>query len=245
MKKLTLNECQNFARNKAGKCLSNKYTNCVTKMLWKCENPEHLPWKASYNNIKSGSWCPECSSIKLSLAECQKFAESKGGKCLSTEYINNRTKMLWKCENPEHYVWEATFDGIKNGGWWCPECSVGKTQNELATIIKNILCTNVVQNFRGFDWLKDKNKQEIDIWVPDIKLAIEYDGKQHFSPVCFGGIPLDEAEKNFKLQKQRDRLKNKQIKKHLEEIRYFVRFNYKEKITKELVIKKLKKSGVI
>jgi len=35
------------------------------------------------------------------------LAKSKGGECLSTEYINAHRKLLWKCKN-------------KNG--WCPQC---------------------------------------------------------------------------------------------------------------------------
>jgi hypothetical protein len=36
---------------------------------------------------------------KLTLDICQNFVKSRNGSCLSTEYENNHTKMLWQCES--------------------------------------------------------------------------------------------------------------------------------------------------
>ncbi len=53
----------------------------------------------------------------------QKIAESRGGKCFSKKYINNRTKLKWKCK--EGHIWEATPSNIKRGQW-CRVCSMKK-----------------------------------------------------------------------------------------------------------------------
>jgi len=50
----------------------------------------------------------------------QGLAAKKGGKCLSTEYINNKTKYLWECSEGDK--WEAKANDIQQGGW-CPICS--------------------------------------------------------------------------------------------------------------------------
>src|ERR1035437_1524224 len=42
-----------------------------------------------------------------------------GGECLSREYINCATPMLWRC-NIGH-TWEITSTAIKQGSW-CPMC---------------------------------------------------------------------------------------------------------------------------
>jgi hypothetical protein len=48
-------------------------------------------------------------------------------------------------------------------------------------------------------WL---SPQRFDVWVPSLKFAVEYNGKQHYEPVdFFGGI------EGFKSQKKRDRRK--------------------------------------
>ena len=40
-------------------------------------------------------------------------------------------------------------------------------------------------------------------------------------------------------------MKNRKIKEHSNDVKYFIRFNYKEDITKKYVINKLKKYRVI
>jgi len=123
-KKLTLEDCQKTAKKRGGKCLSAQYKNVNAKLLWECE--KNHKWEAKYCSVNNGnSWCPECSGKqKLTLENCQMIAEERGGKCISTEYKNNKTKMLWKCER--NHFWETSFGSIKNRNSWCPECS--KTQ---------------------------------------------------------------------------------------------------------------------
>jgi hypothetical protein len=57
---------------------------------------------------------------KLTIEDCRDLAESRGGKFLSTKYINANTKYLWECEN-EHQ-WEALYSNVQQG-YWCPYCA--------------------------------------------------------------------------------------------------------------------------
>lgn len=233
--KHTIEDCVDLAKQKHGKCLTAQYTNNNTKIEWECQKRHR--WVASFNAISSGKWCPECS--RYTLDDCKGFAENKGGRCLSREYPGMTSKMEWECKYK--HKWSASFNNVKNNGTWCPECYGWKTQALLKEICKDIFSTTILSCFKGFDWLKtNKNgRQEIDIWIPEIKLAIEYDGKQHFEPLeCFGG------ENGLKNTKRLDKIKNKKIKQHSEDVKYFVRFNYKEKITREYVLEKLMKNGV-
>ena len=61
-KKLTLKEMQMLARKRGGKCLSQEYINIYIKLLWECA--EGHQWEAVPNNIKRGTWCPGCYSIR-------------------------------------------------------------------------------------------------------------------------------------------------------------------------------------
>ena len=70
--------------------------------------------------------CCDClnkrkNNKKHTIEECHEFAKSKGGKCLSTEYTDNKTKMNWKCG--KNHIWSATFHNIKDSGQWCIICS--------------------------------------------------------------------------------------------------------------------------
>lgn len=75
-------------------------------------------------------------------------------------------------------------------------------------------------------------------------MAIEYDGEQHFMPVKFGGISEREAKKKLKYVTKMDKLKNRKVKQHPEDIKYFIRFNYKEDLNYKYVYKKLMTLGI-
>jgi len=63
MVKLILKDCQLFAEENGGKCLSTKYINNKMKMHWKCA--EGHTWESSFSNIKNRKrWCPDCCGYK-------------------------------------------------------------------------------------------------------------------------------------------------------------------------------------
>lgn len=61
--KLTIEDMKQLAINKNGICLSDKYINAKTKLLWKC-NICNNEWLAVPYSIKSGCWCPKCGLEK-------------------------------------------------------------------------------------------------------------------------------------------------------------------------------------
>ncbi|MFP3414319.1 hypothetical protein SB773_22455 [Bacillus sp. SIMBA_074] len=114
-----LDELREIAKKRGGNLLSAFYVNSKTPLKWQCAKG-HI-WEARPNNIKNGSWCPECSGLKRNTIEyMHELAKAKGGKCLSTTYVNNRTKLLWQCA--KGHIWETKPLVIVNGRW-CPECA--------------------------------------------------------------------------------------------------------------------------
>jgi len=78
------------------------------------------------------------------------------------------------------------------------------------------------------DWL---GKQRLDIFIPDLSLAIEYQGEQHYRPVAlFGG------EEGLKRTKERDKLKLKLCRDNGIKVVYFA---HKEDLSQSNVEKKL------
>lgn len=65
-------------------------------------------------------------TARLILSDILELAKSRGGKCLSASYTNNRTKMLWECS--VGHTWKAPMDRIA-GGAWCPHCSGNAKKN--------------------------------------------------------------------------------------------------------------------
>ena len=125
-KKLTIEECRQVAEKKGGRCLSEVYETYRVKLKWECK--EGHVWKSVIAKIKKGDrWCDICSGYnaknkkKLTIEECRQVAEKKGGKCLSTEYVNNMTEMKWECS--KGHQWGAIFTNIKHCNNWCLDCS--------------------------------------------------------------------------------------------------------------------------
>lgn len=236
--KTTIEELKDFAIGKGGICLSDQY-NATEKHTWQCSEG-HI-WDAMWSSVKTGGWCPDCAGYKsYTIKDCVALAEEMGGKCLEVDYINRKTIMRWECENG--HLFESTFGRIINDNGWCPECMIRGRQGQLYKIVSQIFPEYKVEyNYKSFGWLmnnKTGQKLEYDIYVDEIKLAIEHDGEQHFCPVRFGGVSLEKATAAFEELKYRDRLKNKLSRQN--GIR-LVRFKYDEELSREAVEKKLKK----
>ena len=120
-------------------------------------------------------------------------------------------------------------------GKWCTQCNTSKGQKLLHRIIEDIFKTEVVSNYKGFGWLKDKRRLEIDIWVPDIKLAIEYDGEHHFKPINYGGN-IERAKVELKKRQARDALKDRLIAEHPNEVRYFLRIPHTAELSPKSIL---------
>lgn len=173
----SLQDMQGIAKNRGGLCLSNSYEDSQQKLLWQCKSGHQ--WQAVPANITRGQWCPQCAgSLPRSLEDAMEVARNRGGKCLSTTYINNNTPMLWLCELG--HQWEASFNSIKDNGTWCPECSTGISERLCRAILEQKLGVpfskarpNWLVNARG-------NRMEFDGYAPRLHVAFEFHGLQHF-----------------------------------------------------------------
>ena len=121
----TIKQMQDLARSKGGRCLSEKYTNVKTKLKWQCEKG-HIFFSVPAHVISTGVWCPDCAGTKrLTIQEMRSIAKERGGKCLSSEYKNSDTKLLWECD--KGHRWLATPLSIKHGKTWCKACFLERT----------------------------------------------------------------------------------------------------------------------
>ena len=108
---------QAIANARGGICLSKKYINTHTPLLWQRQKGHR--WKTLPTNVKAyanakGSWCPECALERnrgpgvrepLTIEEMQDIAKRLGGRCLSRTYTNAQTHLLWECA--KGHRWEA------------------------------------------------------------------------------------------------------------------------------------------
>lgn len=120
-RKYTLLDMQNIALQRKGVFLSSMFKSVNEKYLWQCELGHQ--WNATPMDVIKGTWCRICSTSnkKDNIQIMQELARSRNGKCISEEYINSQTKLIWECEYG--HQWTAKPNNIKHRNSWCPHCN--------------------------------------------------------------------------------------------------------------------------
>jgi len=173
--KYTIEEVKEYIKNnKNGICLTDVYINNKSNLKLKCGDCNHIFFN-SFKNIKYlGNWCPSCSNnLKHTITFIKNFALQKGGICLSNTYINNKSKLKWKCSKCNN-IWNARFDRVKSGTW-CPKCN--RSHGEKT--IEDILCKKKIEYLTEYIFTNLKNRR-FDFYLPQYNMVIEFDGVQHF-----------------------------------------------------------------
>lgn len=143
------------------------------------------------------------------------------------KYIDSNTKVTIIC--PIHGEFEQR-PANHISGQGCPKCEL-KSQTKLYNRLKsdfpdlNILFEI---NDKSLSWL---DGQRLDIYIPELNVAIEYDGQQHYTPIDFFGGVLE-----FQKIVQLDKLKDK---KCLDNgcILFRIKYNYTEEEYKDVTNK--------
>ena len=233
--------------------MTKNCSSATKKIEVKCNKDDHI-WATTWHRINQGCWCPKCNGcLPYSIKDINRIVKEKGGILLTTNFKNVKQKIKIKCSCGNIFKSIATL--IINRGVWCQICDKKHSiQKDLYNIIKVLYPKYTVKyNYRDFKWLKSSNtthvRMEIDIFVysddKSFTLGIEYDGKQHFEKVRFSNSQSEQSMRKVLAEiKKRDSIKNKLIAQRPDEVKYFVRFSYKDIINKENVINKLKENNI-
>lgn len=101
--------------------------------------------------------------------------------CLSSEYINNKTKLIWQCQH--RHIWNAQLNSIVCGSG-CPYCSGRrKTLKELNNLART-LGIQFVGSETSYKW-KCRNSH---VWIARPHVI----KSGHACPVCFAGVGKEE-----------------------------------------------------
>lgn len=174
--RLTIEHAKRIAVKKGGKCLSTEYKNNHEALLWECGKCSYQ-WPASMNKVKDADhWCPECAgNLSLTIDDAKQIAESRGGLCLSTVYVNDYTHLNWQCGKCGN-TWPASLASVKRLNTWCPYCS---KKNECAT--RELFEELTGHKFPLKSGLFDVNRRwQLDGYCPELGVAFEYNGPQHY-----------------------------------------------------------------
>ena len=148
------------------------------KAWWKCDKGHE--WLAQISHRTKGSGCPYCSGRYAIKGEndlqtinphlANEWNYEKNNELTPDNVMPNSTKKVWwKCQ--KGHEWQAVI-GSRNRGLGCPICNSERNTSlpEYAILFYLKKC-----NLEAFHSYKHYG-YELDIYIPSIKIAIEYDG---------------------------------------------------------------------
>lgn len=151
-------------------------------VFWKCKKCGY-EYKAKISNRAIGRGCPCCAGRvvvlgvnDLTTTHPQLAAEwhpTKNGALTPEQVTYGRTKKVWwLC--PEGHTYQATILH-RSSGTNCPKCNAGRqtsfAEQAVFFYVKKLYPDAVSRYKEIFN-----NQMELDIYIPSIRLGIEYDG---------------------------------------------------------------------
>ena len=234
----TIEKMQQIALERGGWCLSHRYINKHTKLWFQCGVCEHI-WDAIPSNIIKKSWCPSCAvnAKKATIEEIQLLAQKRGGKCILTEYKNNRQKLLFQCT--KGHTWMMSADVMKRGQW-CTICSARIGERTCREYFEKLFNKKFIRERPK--WLINpitKHLLELDGYCEELKIAFEYNGLQHYK----SQPNFYHRNRSFQQQKRDDKNKKLLCKKN-GVILIIVPYAIKLDNMKQYIIEKCKDKGM-
>ena len=201
------------------------------KIWWICSTCSHV-WRTTVHSRVIGNGCDPCNrgglhsdgsnSLMVKRPDlASEWNNEKNGDLRPSLVTTGSNKRVWWICRDCKFEWDTHV--YSRGGYMdsgCPACKK-KNQRKIYEMMKEIFPGKKIQfdykhpNLR-FDG--SNKKMELDIWVPSLALAVEYQGHQHYEPAEYWG-----GEEAFKKTKKRDKEKRKQCKElgiNLIEIKY-------------------------
>lgn len=201
-----------------------EYKNSKIKVTIYCK--KH---KTTFEQVPSyhlgGSGCPQCgrdrtneaaARNRLSEKDYHRAAMENGLTWCGPLPKDAHTKTTWRCK--AGHEWKANYVNISSG-WGCTRCSSSSGEQAVTRVLDKLGLVYKTQ--KTFSDLVLRKQLRFDFYLPKLKIAIEYQGRQHYKPSDYFG-----GEAAFHQLQKSDKLKREYCRKHgirLIEISYKVR----------------------
>lgn len=200
--KHTYQHIKEYIEKEGFKLLSKEYINRTEYLEVEC--PEHHIYKVRFSNFKKGHRCPYChGNARLSLEEVRKRVEVEGYTLITSKYVNSSENLELECL--KGHLWNVKLSNFVFNKRRCPVCNAqiqsSKMEKELLKIVKSFTDYEVIPNDRTQIYNESTGYNlELDIWIPELRKAIEFNGKYWHS--------FEEVAKKDKIKRDQCESKN-------------------------------------
>ena len=167
-----------YCTGRGGTLVTPRITLGTDRAIFRCANGHQ--WEAKAEAVMQlKTWCPHCAGMTpRTLDELRFIAESRGGRLLSTVYVNVDATYNFECVLGHQF--SNMFKKVERGQW-CPTCNKGRISEEVSRTTFEQLFGVPFQKKRP-QWLRNSRGRimELDGANFELNLAFEYQGAQHF-----------------------------------------------------------------
>jgi hypothetical protein len=174
--RLTYSYIKEHVESEGYELLSKTYENSSSKITLKC--PLGHVYKAKWNDFQQGTRCSTCfRNVAPTVDYIRDFAKGRGYVVEHCNYRNSKSKITFKCLSG--HVFDMCWNNFQQGQE-CPICTrnrlTSRAEKEILEIVSS--CCDVIPNDRTqlVNPITNYNL-ELDIWIPSLRKAIEFNGK--------------------------------------------------------------------
>lgn len=188
----------------------SKYSNKA--VYWICSKCKHS-WKASVSTRSLGHGCPACSGRvatkdknleKIDPDLAKEWHPTKNGKLKPTDVLPySEQKVWWQCRRG--HEWKASISN-RYQGRNCQQCSY-----ELKTSFPEQCIVFYLSQYYVIESRKKINNWEIDVYLPEYNIGIEYDGIAYHKR-----LRLEDREKRKEIALKKEKIELIRIKEDYE-----------------------------
>lgn len=175
--KYTLDEVKFIFKSRGLTVLDELYIDSVTPIKYECsEGHKH---QVRLYDLLHGNDCPYCSPGKVKRELTTEIIRNELTEInyeLLSEYINSRTKFLYKC--PKGHIHSMTYRSWYQGNR-CPECGFNGTslfEQEVKDYVGSLYIPFIDNDRTTIFNSITKRYLELDLWFPGLNKAIECNG---------------------------------------------------------------------
>ena len=156
----------------------NVAPNSNKKVWWRCSKGHE--WQATVSHRNGGTGCPYCSNKKVlkgyndlrtvNPVWVEEWNYEQNGDLKPENCTVSSGKLVWwRCKRG--HEWKTTINDRNNGGG-CPICNYGRKTSFPEYALLYYLKKHGLETVHSYK----ENGYELDIYIPSLKVAVEYDG---------------------------------------------------------------------